>query len=442
MICLIYILTGFFASNPIKPRKTIGWSWEEAYGKYGYLTCIMEDLYFKRHAVNKPQDYAAETVEAVCDRYIDENIVSDKDTRNFPDIIFIVNETFYDLHRIADFETDVDYLKNIRGMDNLISGYAVSPTPYGGTNSSEYELLTGNSLQIMNSGVTPFNTIDLTDAVSIVSYLKSLGYSTLGTHTEPGINYNRIRGYNDLGFDIVKFSDQYENLDYYYKRWYETDASVYKNLERWYEEMGDEPRFLYLLTIQNHGDWKFNEAECDTVHVTQSEFGSTELTDVVNEFLTSISLSDEAFLELTDYFKNVDRHVIVCMVGDHCPSFAGEIANIGLSSDEKALRLRETPFYIWSNYTREESDKLESVGMIYVAPLLLRVADILLSGYYQYLLDIKEQVPIITTYGRYFDRERNCFSIGEGAYKELVSEYFQVEYSNIVNDVRHTAFFE
>ena len=80
--------------------------------------------------------------------------------------------------------------------------------------------------------------------------------------------------------------------------------------------------------------------------------------------------------------------------------------------------------------------------MIYVAPLLLRVADIPLSGYYQYLLDIKEQVPIITTYGRYFDRERNCFSIGEGAYKELVSEYFQVEYSNIVNDVRNTAFFE
>ncbi len=437
LICIIYILIGYCAPNPIKPRKTIGWSWEEAYGKYGYITCVIEDLYFKSSAINKPEDYSQENVETVCNRYINGDM--ERETQNYPDIIFIVNETFYDLHHVAEFETDVDYLKNIKGMDNLISGYAVSPTPYGGTNSSEYELLTSNSLYIMNSGVTPFNAIDLTDAVSIVSYLKSLGYDTLGTHAGPGINYNRIRGYADLGFDIVKFGDKYANLELYHKRWYETDASVYRNLEKWYEEMGDSPRFLYLLTIQNHGNWDFNEPEYDTIHVTQSEF---EATDVVNEYLTSISLSNEAFLELTQYFKNVDRSVIICMVGDHCPSFAGEIADADLSSEEKALKLRETPLYIWSNYALTECDDLGSVGMIYVAPLLLRAANIPLSGYYQYLLELSEQVPIITSYGKYFDTDYNCFSIGEGPYRELVNEYFQIEYSNIVSEVRNTSFFE
>ncbi len=324
-------------------------------------------------------------------------------------------------------------------MDNVIRGYVVSPSIYGGTNSSEYELLTSNSLYIMNSGVTPFNAIDLTDAVSIVSYLKSLGYSTLGTHTEPGINYNRIRGYKDLGFDTVKFEEQYENMEYYHKRWYETDMSVYRNLERWYEEMGDSPRFLYLLTIQNHGNWDFNEAEYDTVHVTQSEF---EMFDMINEYLTCISLSDEAFFELTSYLKTVDRRVIVCMVGDHCPSFAGEIASTDLSLEEKALRLRETPFYIWSNYSIAKCDKLGSVGMIYVAPLLLWLADVPLSGYYQYLIDLKEQVPIITSYGKYFNSDRDCFSVGDGTYGKLVNEYFQIEYSNIVKAVEDTTFFE
>ncbi len=437
LICVIYILIGFYSPTPIKPGKTIGWSWEEAYGKYGYVTCFLEDLYYKNSAVNKPEHYSLEHVEEIYTHY--KNRDAEQEIQDYPDIIFIVNETFYDLHHVADFETDVDYLKNIRNMDNVIRGYAVSPSIYGGTNSSEYELLTSNSLYIMNSGVTPFNAIDLTDAVSIVSYLKSLGYSTLGTHTEPGINYNRIRGYKDLGFDTVKFEEQYENMEYYHKRWYETDTSVYRNLERWYEEMGDSPRFLYLLTIQNHGNWDFNEAEYDTVHVTQSEF---EMFDMINEYLTCISLSDEAFFELTSYLKTVDRRVIVCMVGDHCPSFAGEIASTDLSLEEKALRLRETPFYIWSNYSIEKCDKLGSVGMIYVAPLLLWLADVPLSGYYQYLIDLKEQVPIITSYGKYFNSDRDCFSVGDGTYGKLVNVYFQIEYSNIVKAVEDTTFFE
>ncbi len=34
-------------------------------------------------------------------------------------------------------------------------------------------------------------------------------------------------------------------------------------------------------------------------------------------------------------------------------------------------------------------------------------------------------------YGKYFDTENNGFPINEGHYSELVSEYFQVEYSNL-----------
>ena len=438
LLCGTYLFWGLCGQNPIKPKKTIGWSWKEAYGKYGYLACVIEDFYFKNNIFNKPENYSLDEVEIVCNKYLSEKEINNENDR-YPDIIFIVNESFYDLKHLVDFETDVDYLKNIHDMDNLISGYAVSPTPYGGTNSSEYELLTSNSLYLMNSGVTPFNVIDLKGATSVVSHLKSLGYSTLGTHTESGINYNRVTGYNDLGFDTVKFEEEYENLEYYYGRWYETDSSVYKNIEKWYEEMGDEPRFLYLLTIQNHGNWDLNKPEYDKVHVVDSKF---EITDVVNEYLTSISLSDEAFFEITEYFKNVDRPVIVCMVGDHCPSFAGEIVDKNLNEDEKALKLRETPIYIWANF---EIDKKEigSVSMPFVMPLLLETADVPLSSYYEYILDLNMNVPIITAYGKYFDSNYNCFPINEGQYSGLVNEYFSIEYSSLGDKKqKNEAFFE
>ncbi len=426
-VCAVYIFAAGYGDTPIKPKKTIGWSWKEAYGKYGYVACVVEDLYSKSNIINKPENYNYEEVKEIYDKYANKGNAQVQEA--YPDIIFIVNESFYDLKHLTDFETDVDYLKNIRNMDNLLKGYAVSPTPYGGTNSSEYELITSNSLYLMKSGVTPFNVINLKGANSIVSHLKSLGYNTLGTHTESGINYNRISGYNDLGFDSVKFEEEYEDLEYYYGRWYETDASVYRNMIKWYEEMGDEPRFLYMLTIQNHGKWDLNDSEYDKIHITEGEF---EITDTINEYLTSISLSDEAFFDLTEYFKNVDRPVVLCMVGDHCPSFAGEIADADLSADEKALKLRETPLYIWANFELDESE-LGSIGMPFVVPTLLKVAGVPLSGYYEYMLDVNRDVPIITAYGKYFDSDYNCFSVGEGLYCDLVNEYFKVEYSNLEN---------
>lgn len=436
LLCGMYVLICCHGENPIKPQKTIGWTWKEAYGKYGYVACTVEDIYTKRNIINKPEEYNYDTVEIVYNKYSDRKIVG-KDN-GYPDIIFIVNETFYDLRHLVDFETDTDYLKNIRNMENLISGYAVSPSVGGGTNNSEYELLTSNSLYLMSSDITPFNVIDLKGATSIVSYLESLGYSTLGTHTESGSNYNRVTGYNELGFDIIKFEEEYENLEYYYDRCYKTDSSVYKNIEKWYEEMNDGPRFLYLLTMQNHGGWNSNRPEYDTVHITKGAF---EIKDIYNEYLTSISLSDEAFWELTEYFKDVDRPVIICMVGDHCPTFASEIDGNNLSKDQRNLKLRETPFYIWSNY-KLDINEIGSVSMPFVVPLLLKFADIPLSGYYEYLLDISENVPIITSYGKYFDSNYNCFSINEGQYSGLVNEYFQVEYSNINGEDLNNEFYK
>lgn len=97
LICIIYILNGFYSPTPIKPWKTIGWSWEEAYGKYGYITCFLEDLYYKNNAVNKPEHYTLENVEEIYKQY--KNRDAEEEIQDYPDIIFIVNETFYEIGR-------------------------------------------------------------------------------------------------------------------------------------------------------------------------------------------------------------------------------------------------------------------------------------------------------------------------------------------------------
>lgn len=354
--------------------------------------------------------------------------------------MLILNETFFDLNQVADIQTDVPYLAGISGLDNLLSGYALSPNAGGGTNNSEYELLSSNSLYLM-PGITPFVALDLTDAKTVSSHMGALGYRTSAAHSGASSNYSRSYAYPALQFQNVRFIQDFQDLTTYEQRAYATDESVYKNLIRWYEEdPKDQPRFHYLLTIQNHGDYDVLPQESDTVHV-QNDFGY--YTEIINEYLTQIKQSDEAFVELTRYFSQVDRPVIVCMVSDHAPTFAKEIASKSLSEQERNLVTRKVPLLIWANYPLEQQD-LGTMSMNYVVPTLLDIAGVQLSPYYSYLLQLKEQVPILTSYGDYYDAQGNryTYDTDTGApYEEAVDNYFYLEYENLKKE-RNQAFFQ
>ena len=419
---VIYI--SFFSPNSVKPKVTIGWSWKEACREYGYISYLVEDVYGKKTGVIKPEHYSLETVEEKCSEYKERQ---SSQCNELPDVILILNETFYDLHQVVNFQTDQDYLTNIKCIEDMACGYAVSPALMGGTNGAEYEVLTSNSLYLIKQGA-PFNSLELENSSSLAGYLRSLGYSTLGTHSETGTNYNRIYGYNALGFEEVKFQEDYENCWSYDGRMYKSDYSVYENIKKWYTEMGDRPRFVYCLTIQNHGGWDMGSEEFDTIHVTEGDVGET---DIVNEYLTSISHSDEAFSDFIEYFKTItDRKVVVCMLGDHAPSFAATIATPEYSEAERNMLLGATPLYIWSNYELENMD-LGYMSMHYVAPTLLDAAGIPMSPYYMYLMDTKREVPIIASWGKYYDKDYECYDIGGGKYSQVVDDYFCVEYNNI-----------
>ena len=424
---------GYFSENPVKPPKTMAWSWTESYDNYGFAACTVESFCQWQQVINKPEGYSEDALDAV---EIGEH--SGEETAK-PDIILILNETFYDLAQITDPETDVDYLPNIRSMDNLLSGYAVIPGEGGSTHSAEYELLTSNSLQLM-PGITPFNTFDLHGANSIVAHLNALGYSTTGSHSEVPGNYSRGIGYSALAFQNAHFEDDFTQTEYYYDRQFNTDESVYRNLMRWYEEdPEDQPRFQYLLTIQNHGSWDRNDSQYDTVHALK-DFG--EYDEQVDEFLTCISQSDAAFQKLTEYFAQVDRPVIICMMGDHAPRFASSIIDEKYSGAERALLVRKVPLLIWANYELEQQD-LGTMSMNYVVPTLLELAGVELSPYYSYMLQLKEQVPILSSYGSYYDAEGNLYGYDSdegGIYEEAVDNNFYLEYNNLQSQRKQELF--
>lgn len=400
-LCGVIIFFGYFSENSIKPRKTIGWSWKEAYHQYGYVACSVEAFYSGLNVITKPEGYS---VEKVNDIEITRDYPEKEKVK--PDIILILNESFYDLRQIKDISTDVPYMSNLESMENLSKGYAVVPMIGGGTNCSEYELLTSNSLQLMK-GITPFNVLDMTDANSIVSFLNSLGYKTIGAHSEDGINYSRSKAYSAMGFDEIHFGAAFLEKAYVGNRWCATDESLYRQLVTWYEQSaGDDSVFMYLLTIQNHGGWDMNPSELDTVHLL-TDCG--EYNEQINEYLTGIQLSDAAFENLTSYFENVERPVIVAMVGDHSPNFAEELVDDRYTEAELEMRLRSTPFVIWSNYGIETRD-LGYISMNYLVPTILDMSGVELSPYYQYMVNLRKEVPVLASYDKYMDTNGTTYS--------------------------------
>lgn len=430
---LVYIYFGYFSQNPVKPPNVLSLSWIEGYHEYGFIPCSIEILCKSIKPLKKVQEYDPSVVKEIADQFSEPPKKVEK-----PDIILILNETFYDLNLITNLNSNLDIMEPIISYD-MIHGNTCVQVCGGGTSISEYELLTSNSMHLLN-GITPFNSLDFKNSNSIVSYLKMCGYYTLGAHPENSVNYSRSRVYPNLGFDMIKFKEDFTENEYYASRNPQnggmnliTDSSAYKHLINWYEQMPKEnPRFCYLLTMQNHSPYDFLEENEQIIH-SDNDFGKYDTQ--IDEYLSCLYKSYEAFAELIEYYKNSDRDVFICMVGDHAPVFVTDIFDRNeLNEIERDLNMCTTPFLIWSNQKFEPLE-YETFSMIYLIPVLLKEAGIPLSPYYKYMLHVMDKAPILTQSNHYFDKEHNLYPyIDNNKYTlDEIKNYFFMEYNNISN---------
>jgi phosphoglycerol transferase MdoB-like AlkP superfamily enzyme len=233
--------------------------------------------------------------------------------------------------------------------------------------------------------------------------------------------------YPKLGFDSVLFREEFGEVGKYDQRPYATDEFCYSKMVEDYETMGDGPRLQYILTIQNHGGWELNPKESDIVNCL-TDFG--DYTDDMSEYLSCIKKTDEAFKKLTEYYESIDRDVIVCMVGDHAPSFATELVKD--FSLENTFALRSTPYVIWSNFDIDTKDIPVKMSMPYLVPTVLDAAGVSLSPYYSQMLKLREEVPVLSAFGVYRTKKGETFRYSENTeYSNDIDIYFNMVYNNV-----------
>ncbi len=300
-----------------------------------------------------------------------------------PNIVIIMNESFFDVNEIKDLKLSKNPLETFENIkEKYTSGHVISPVIGGGTCQPEYEMLTGNSVIFTYKYKIAFLEFfkDVKKrTLSIASVLKKSNYSSVFIHPYRKEFYNRKNVYNSLGFekiiDIKSFDNPFKPRDFI------SDMDCYKKLIHEFEHKNEEkPFFSMVVTMQNHpGYLNGQKFDKHNISVLNDSINNDEKT-MLDNYVNLLKESDNAIKFLTEYFEDKDDTVIL-FFGDHQTT-----ENIGFSSVAKRneLELSRTPFFIWDNMGLPKTD-YQDISSFYLTPILFKSIGFEQDKFFNYL---------------------------------------------------------
>ena len=364
----------------------------------GFLLNLCEN--FRYFFIARPKGYSTAAAKALltdaqnaADRS-SESTASEKADR----IFIIMNESMADLRMLGEFEADGEYLSNFyrigREQGSKIGKCVVSVIG-GGTSCTEFETLTGCTMQFLGSGNAPYQQYITYKTDSLASIASSLGYNALAVHSGDPKNWYRDTAYPLLGFDRF-ISDKSEDfLNSTFCRSQIDDQSLMNEIIR-LDSQEPDPLFIFALTIQCHGSYQDGNYE-STIHLTSPDESYPD----VEQYLSLLRESDAAFGSLIESLSGSDKKTIVLMYGDHLPGLNdyfidGLINQEEKTDEEKVLQMHETPFIFWSNYGVDFSDIPDELSANYLGTYTLKKAGIPLDPFHNFLYQLSKEYPVIS----------------------------------------------
>ena len=399
-------------------------------------------------AKNEPEtDAQGETVQAT---QAETNATAETEapasSGQYPNIVVIMNEAFSDLSVWGDFATSEEVMPFFKSLQQEVVGGELYVSVKGGnTANTEFEFLTGDTMGFLPKGSIPYQQYINDETPSLASYLKTLGYSTTAIHPYNRTGWDRDTVYEKFGFDEFLDKDSFSSP--YRLRGYISDKSAFDKIREQFSIKGDDERkFIFEVTMQNHGGYS-RETPDFNIYLTLPEVtGKTTSVVATEKYLTLINQTDRALEELIDYFKEQDEPVIVVMFGDHQPSdyitnviqrICGATTSDSLADLEQGYRV---PFVMWSNYGLEHK-YYDGISVNYLSSILMENAGIPLTGYQTFLKKLMEKLPVINA-NVYRDADGNFYNYEDDAYSGELKDYQMLQYNHLVDKKhRDDAFF-
>ena len=305
-------------------------STRELFDRNGYVYSFITTGY--RFMNIKPKDYDRLELDELRARVAAErDDIRDADTE-VKNIIMIQMESFVDPYRIEGAAYERDPIPFLRSLtDKYTSGTLVAPTFGGQTIRSEFEFLTGLSLENLPYGYIPY-TMQLKDypADSLPRYLESAGFGTAAIHNYQGEFFRRNFVYDSLGFDRYA---SYEFMPGVEKRsgdiW-ANDSILLDQIKLALEASGKDKNFVFTVTVQTHGSYPVMDEEEFAISI-DGVYDST-LLGKLGYYIGELEQVDAAMKSICEYFEERGEPTLIVMYSDHLPTFARDIPGIPLEN--------------------------------------------------------------------------------------------------------------
>lgn len=321
----------------------------QGYSDYGFVYGFSTSVVGRGMA--KPEDYSKETVDAITTLVDSASRKTSYESGKGPNIICVLLESFVDPYEVNFLKMSEDPVPNFHSLEqNFSSGYLTVPVVGAGTANTEFEVLTGMSMQYFGTGEYPYKTVlKQTDSESIASDLSRIGYGTHVVHNNTATFYSRNNAFSMMGFDSFTSKELMNITQYTPNGNWPTDDVLVGETVKSLDATKDQSDFVYTITVEGHGDYpseKILENPAVSVSGADTEASNNQWEYYVN----MIHEVDDFIGDLINAVNNRGEDTIVVFFGDHLPTMGLE------DSDMKSGDIFKTKYITWNNMNLPKQD--------------------------------------------------------------------------------------
>lgn len=321
----------------------------QGYENYGFIYGFSSSVVDR--GMSKPENYSEQTIADITASVDSSSKKTTLKKKSQPNVILILLESFCDPDEINFLEYNEDPIPTFHSLEeNYSTGYLTVPVVGAGTANTEFEILSGMSLQYFGTGEYPYKTIlKKTDCESVASALSSIGYGTHAVHNNGGNFYSRVNAFSMMGFDSFTSKELMDIQIYTPTGSWPTDDILIPETIKTLDSTPDQADFTYTITVGTHGDYPPDPVIEDPPY-TVSGIADEGKTNSWTYYVNLLHATDVFLANLIEELDKRDEDTILIAYGDHLPT-------MGLSEEDMLSGdIYKTNYVTWNNFGLEKED--------------------------------------------------------------------------------------
>lgn len=400
----------------------------DAYKKYGFYQGLLLNSIGKTPL--KPNNYSKSNALSIIESHKDDKSNDWKKAN----IVFILSESFSDLTNDDDIVFDKDIMPNIHSYENdsdkLVLDLIV-PTYGGGSVNTEFEILTGLSMNFFQYGFIPYteyyNDTNVKYIPNIIKELNNNNYETMYLTPWGSSSFKSSYVYSLFGVDRKVYD---KDLNGKVKGIYYSDESLMNDI---YNELKDTSegnyKFIMAATGQNHYPYSEDKYDNYDINVLKTKLNKED-TSILHSYAQGIYDADKELNNLYNMIQDLNTPTIIVFFGDHLPFTVNSDSDEAYmkcnyfntnSIELNNIRKYTTKAVMLSNYGIK-FDNIQMMNSNYLGSYIINNMDLNVSNYFKYIESMRKSVPIFNRTSIYVDSKNDNVN-------KLLNDYRNVEYS-------------